>query len=82
MSALSMVRLGRLNHDESLRRKGLANYGKALEGIHDILESGEMWYEEQTLASCMVFLIFEVSFLPCATEVWGMNRILTMRKGV
>ncbi|KAK5340458.1 hypothetical protein LTR07_003987 [Exophiala xenobiotica] len=59
MSALSMVRLGRLNHDESLRRQGLANYGKALEGMYDILESGEMWCE-QTLASCMVFLIFEV----------------------
>ncbi|KAK5211638.1 hypothetical protein LTR41_003099 [Exophiala xenobiotica] len=59
MSALSMVRLGRLNHDETLRRQGLANYGKALEGMYDILESGEMWCE-QTLASCMVFLIFEV----------------------
>ena len=69
MSALSMVRLGRLNHDESLRRKGLANYGKALEGMRDILESGEMWCEEQTLASAMVFLVFEVSFLPGATRV-------------
>jgi hypothetical protein len=68
MSALSMVRLGRLNHDVSLRRQGLANYGKALEAMYDILESGEMWCE-QTLASCMVFLVFEVSFLPCATGV-------------
>lgn len=80
MSALSMVRLGRLNHDESLRRKGLANYGKALEGMRDILESGEMWCEEQTLASAMVFLIFEVIPLPCATGVYGLNRILTDEK--
>ncbi|KAK5233737.1 ccr4 associated factor [Exophiala xenobiotica] len=41
MSALSMVRLGRLNHDETLRRQGLANYGKALEATRKATYLGE-----------------------------------------
>jgi hypothetical protein len=73
MSALSMARLGRLNHDERLRRKGLANYGKALEGIHKTLESREMWCEEQTLASCMVFLMFEVTYDLCTRHCDNTN---------
>ncbi len=62
LSALSMVRLGRQRSDEALRRQGLSNYGKALEGIQNILANGESVFEEQTLASCMTLSIFEVCY--------------------
>lgn len=61
MSALSLVRLGRDTNNGSLRHEGLANYGKALEGLHDILANEKFVFEDQTLASCMILLVFEVN---------------------
>lgn len=64
MLALSMVRLGRKLNDADLQHEGLAIYGKALEGLHNSLASGNLLLEDHTLASSMVLSIFEVSDWP------------------
>lgn len=61
ITALSLVRLGRKHQNVELQTEGMAVYGQALEGIQAILSSDELIFEEQTLASCMTLLVFEVS---------------------
>ena len=61
ITALSLVRLGRKHQNMELQNEGMAVYGQALEGIQAILSSDDLIFEEQTLASCMTLLVFEVS---------------------
>lgn len=61
ITALSLVRLGRKHQNVELQNEGMAVYGQALEGIQAILSSDDLIFEEQTLASCMTLLVFEVS---------------------
>ncbi|KIW73486.1 hypothetical protein PV04_01600 [Phialophora macrospora] len=58
--ALSLVCLGRKHGDESLRREGTANYGRALHRLQDILSHHSLLLEEQTLASCIALCTFEL----------------------
>ncbi|CZR52366.1 uncharacterized protein PAC_02243 [Phialocephala subalpina] len=60
ITALSLVRLGRKLQNVELQNEGMAVYGQALEGIQSILSSDDLIFEEQTLASCMTLLVFEV----------------------
>lgn len=60
ITALSLVRLGRKHQNVELQNEGMAVYGQALEGIQAILSSDDLIFEEQTLASCMALLVFEV----------------------
>ena len=60
ITALSLVRLGRKHQKVELQNEGMAVYGQALEGIQAILSSDDLIFEEQTLASCMTLLVFEV----------------------
>ncbi|TVY41895.1 putative membrane protein [Lachnellula subtilissima] len=60
ITALSLVRLGRKHQNVELQNEGMAVYGQALEGIQAILSSDDLIFEEQTLASCMTLLVFEV----------------------
>ena len=61
IKALSLVRLGRKHQNVELQNEAMAVYGQALEGIQAILSSDDLIFEEQTLASCMTLLVFEVS---------------------
>ena len=61
MTTLSLARLGRKHQNVELQNEGMAIYGQALEGIQAILSSEDVVFEEQTLVSCMLLLIFEVS---------------------
>ncbi|KFY92301.1 hypothetical protein V498_05053 [Pseudogymnoascus sp. VKM F-4517 (FW-2822)] len=61
VTALSMVQLGKKNRNVELQNEGMAVYGQALGGIQAILSSSDdLVFEEQTLASCMALLVFEV----------------------
>ncbi|KFY46073.1 hypothetical protein V495_02661 [Pseudogymnoascus sp. VKM F-4514 (FW-929)] len=60
ITALSLVQLGKKHQNVELQNEGMAVYGKALEGIQAILSSDDLIFEEQTLASCMTLLVFEV----------------------
>lgn len=59
-TALSLVVLGRKNGNIKVINEGLDNYGKALEGLQQMLSSPDRMYEEHTLASCMAMSLFEV----------------------
>lgn len=61
ITALSLVQLGKKHQNVVLQNEGMAVYGQALEGIQAILSSDVLIFEEQTLASCMTLLVFEVS---------------------
>lgn len=61
LAALSMVRLGRKLNDEKLKKRGIALYGQALEGMQEALTNVELLRQDQTLASCLTMAIFEVS---------------------
>ena len=63
ITALSLVRLGRKHQNMELQNEGMAVYGQALEGIRAILSSEDLIFDEQTLASCMTLLVFEVSLV-------------------
>jgi hypothetical protein len=63
ITALSLVRLGRKHQNAELQNEGMTVYGQALEGIQEILSSDDLIFEEQTLASCMTLLVFEVSLV-------------------
>lgn len=63
ITALSLVQIGRKYQNVELQKEGMAVYGQALEGIQAILSSDDLIFEEQTLASCMTLLVFEVSLL-------------------
>jgi hypothetical protein len=60
MSALSMVRLGRVLGSERIYSDGVAKYGRVLKDLQHILASDSLVLEEQNLASCMTLTIFEV----------------------
>ncbi|CZR61803.1 uncharacterized protein PAC_11700 [Phialocephala subalpina] len=85
MSALSMVRLGRQSGNETLRREGLANYGKALEGLQKVLSNGKLVFQEQTLAASMTLSIFEVLEVSGETtygwisHIEGISRLFQLR---
>lgn len=59
LSALSMVRLGRIRGNAQLQREGVAKYGRVLKDLQNILASDSLALEEQNLASCMTLTIFE-----------------------
>jgi len=61
ITALSLARLGRKHHNVELQNEGMTVYGQALQGIQAILSSDDLVFDEQTLASCMTLLTFEVS---------------------
>jgi hypothetical protein len=61
ITGLSLVRLGRKHQNVELQSEGMAVYGQALEGIQAILSSDDLIFEEQTLASCMTLLAYDVS---------------------
>lgn len=60
MSALSMVRLGRVLGNERMYSEGVAKYGRVLKDLQNILASDSLALEEQNLASCMTLTILEV----------------------
>lgn len=62
ITALSLVQLGKKHRNVELQNEGMAVYGQALGGIQAILSSSDgLVFEEQTLASCMTLLVFEVN---------------------
>lgn len=63
ITALSLVQLGKKHQNVELQNEGMAVYGQALEGIQAILSSNDLIFEEQTLASCMTLLVFEVNLI-------------------
>ncbi|KEF51725.1 uncharacterized protein A1O9_12360 [Exophiala aquamarina CBS 119918] len=85
MSALSMVRLGRNCGNEQLHSEGVANYGRVLKDLQNILSSDSRALDEQTLASCMILSLFEATEVSGGNVYWwashveGVSRLLQLR---
>ncbi|KAK5043626.1 hypothetical protein LTR84_011340 [Exophiala bonariae] len=85
MSALSMVRLGRVLGSERIYSDGVAKYGRVLKDLQHILASDSLVMEEQNLASCMTLTIFEAmepsvgSICGWASHVGGISRLFELR---
>ncbi|TVY49975.1 Uncharacterized protein LOCC1_G000484 [Lachnellula occidentalis] len=85
ITALSLVRLGRKHQSVELQNQGMAVYGQALEGIQAILSSDYLIFEEQTLASCMTLLVFEVletsgsNVRGWISHIQGISRLFQLR---
>ncbi|EXJ93040.1 hypothetical protein A1O3_01596 [Capronia epimyces CBS 606.96] len=85
LSALSLVRLGRQCGNERLQSEGLTKYGRALKDLQNILSSGNLVLQEQTLASCMALSLFEVlevsggNFYGWASHVEGISKLTRLR---
>ncbi|KEF58536.1 uncharacterized protein A1O9_06462 [Exophiala aquamarina CBS 119918] len=60
VAALSMVGLGLNYQDQRLRLEGIKTYGRALDGMKQIIGRGGLLYQEQTLATSLVMLKFEL----------------------
>jgi hypothetical protein len=63
LHALCMTRIGRIAGDQSLVVKGSVAYGHALKELQLALSSPNLAGTDDTLASCLVLSIYEVSIL-------------------
>ncbi|KAG9228330.1 hypothetical protein BJ875DRAFT_477767 [Amylocarpus encephaloides] len=85
ITALSLVGLGRKYQNMELQNEGMAVYGQALEGIQGMLLNDDLICEEQTLASCMTLLVFEVLETPGSnvrgwiSHIQGLSQLLQLR---